>query len=164
MNELQLWINELKLEKHVEGGFYRRIYTCDKTFKEDDLPLHRGVRPYFTTIYYALPKGGVSMLHRLKSDETWFFHAGGVLKIYKISANDSLKIEKLGMNLIAGERPQITLEAGTWFAARADESPVLVSCAVVPGFSFEDFELAEPKTIKELIKKHPELRKFLPVF
>jgi predicted cupin superfamily sugar epimerase len=164
MNELQLWINELKLEKHVEGGFYRRAYTCKKAFKEDDLPLHKGERPYFTTIYYALPQGGISMLHRLKSDETWFFHAGGVLKIYKISANDSLKIEKLGMNLIAGERPQITLEAGTWFAARADESPALVSCAVVPGFSFEDFELAEPKTIKELIKKHPELRKFLPVF
>ena len=164
MNELQLWINELKLEKHVEGGFYRRAYTCKKAFKEDDLPLRKGERPYFTTIYYALPQGGISMLHRLKSDETWFFHAGGVLKIYKISANDSLKIEKLGMNLIAGERPQITLEAGTWFAAAADESPALVSCAVVPGFSFEDFELAEPKTIKELIKKHPELRKFLPVF
>ena len=164
MNELQLWINELKLEKHVEGGFYRRIYTCDKTFKEDDLPFHKGERPYFTTIYYALPQGGISMLHRLKSDETWFFHAGGVLKIYKISANDSLKIEKLGMNLIAGERPQITVEAGTWFAAIANESPSLVSCAVIPGFSFEDFELAEPKTIKELIKKHPELRKFLPVF
>ncbi|MGI6446250.1 MAG: cupin domain-containing protein [Candidatus Ozemobacteraceae bacterium] len=160
MNELQLWINELKLEKHVEGGFYRRAYTCKKAFKEDDLPFHKGERPYFTTIYYALPQGGISMLHRLKSDETWFFHAGGVLKIYKISANDSLKIEKLGMNLIAGERPQITLEAGTWFAAAADESPALVSCAVVPGFSFEDFELAEPKTIKELIQNHPELIKF----
>jgi predicted cupin superfamily sugar epimerase len=74
-----------------------------------------------------------------------------------------LKIEKLGMNLIAGERPQITLEAGTWFAAIANESPSLVSCAVIPGFSFEDFELADQKTIKELIQTHPELRKFLPV-
>lgn len=49
----------------------------------------------------------------------------------------------LGSDLESGQHPQLLVPPGMWQTARplVDE-PVLVSCVVVPGFSFEDFRLA----------------------
>jgi hypothetical protein len=50
----------------------------------------------------------------------------------------------LGLDLAAGERPQIVVPAGHWQSARPLGAFTLVSCTVCPGFRFEGFELAPP--------------------
>ncbi|WP_163279695.1 cupin domain-containing protein, partial [Enterobacter hormaechei] len=50
----------------------------------------------------------------------------------------------LGIDLAAGERPQIVVPAGWWQTARSLGDWTLVGCTVAPGFDFSVFELAEP--------------------
>lgn len=48
----------------------------------------------------------------------------------------------LGADIEAGQVPQLLVPPGLWQSARpADDAEVLVSCIVVPGFDFADFEL-----------------------
>ncbi|MEO5769027.1 MAG: cupin domain-containing protein, partial [Polyangia bacterium] len=62
----------------------------------------------------------------------------------------------LGLDLAAGERPQVVVPAGTWFGTElaAGASHCLVGCTVAPGFDFTDFELAAGP---ELAARYPAL-------
>ena len=53
---------------------------------------------------------------------------------------------------------QVTIEPGIWFAARLKEPSAftLVSCAVAPGFEYEDFELANRDS---LLFEYPDYKK-----
>ena len=93
-------------------------------------------------------------LHRLKSDEVFHLYDGGPLEIVRLFPDGRWDVARLGMNLDAGERPQIVVPAGTWFGTElaADASHCLVGCTVAPGFEFADFELAQGP---ELEAKYP---------
>ena len=58
----------------------------------------------------------------------------------------------------ANQLAQVTIEPGVWFAARLKEPSTfaLVSCAVAPGFEFEDFELANRDL---LLSEYPDYKK-----
>ena len=64
-------------------------------------------------------------------------------------------MRRLGLDVAAGERPQLVIPAGTWFAVElADEaSHCLFGCTVAPGFDFADFELGAGP---ELAARYPE--------
>lgn len=50
----------------------------------------------------------------------------------------------LGLDIAAGQQPQVVVPAGVWQAARPlGSEPVLVSCIVSPEFHFDDFKLIE---------------------
>ena len=68
--------------------------------------------------------------------------------------DEEIEIMKLGPDKRKGERLVQVVEGGSWFAARPTEksSFSLVSCQVVPGFDFRDFELASRQ---DLIKSFP---------
>ena len=44
-----------------------------------------------TAIYYLLPKGTKSHLHRLTSDEVWHFYLGGPLKLSQLFLDGSIE-------------------------------------------------------------------------
>jgi predicted cupin superfamily sugar epimerase len=49
---------------------------------------------------------------------------------------------QIGMDLDAGQRPQLLVPGGVWQSAEpAGDAPVLVSCVVSPGFEVADFRL-----------------------
>jgi predicted cupin superfamily sugar epimerase len=48
----------------------------------------------------------------------------------------------LGVDLTAGQRPQIIVAPHEWQAARSMGAWTLVGCTVSPAFEFEHFELA----------------------
>jgi predicted cupin superfamily sugar epimerase len=85
----------------------------------------------------------------VRSDELWFFHRGGALRLLSGGSGDEPDPEPreivLGAAVERGERPQALVPGGTWQAAHHVEpeaaEPVLVSCVVSPGFDFADFEL-----------------------
>ena len=140
-------IESLDLIPHPEGGFYRETYRSDKTISATHL---EGVRSAYTTIYFLLDQGSFSAWHRVWSDETWLFHAGGELDLFQFDLDGQLIHQRIGPE---ANTYQLTVPAGRWFAAKPAESDQygLVSCFVAPGFEFGDFELADRN---ELLRTH----------
>jgi len=154
------WIEKLQLIKHVEGGYYKEIYRSSITVNKNNLPEgFRGNRNVCTDIYFLLEKKQFSAFHRIASDEIWHFYYGDALSIYEIETDGKMIEHKLGSNPEAGEVFQTVIKAGSWFASRVSNGDgyTLVGCTVSPGFDFEDFEMAEQKSLIEKFPQHESL-------
>jgi predicted cupin superfamily sugar epimerase len=138
------WINQLKLQPHPEGGWFRRVYESSMH------DVHQ--RPAMTSIYYLLEGNDFSALHRLKSDEQWHFYAGAPITIHEIDAQGKCTAVRLGE-----EAFQYTVPAGHLFGAVVDGDYALVGCTVVPGFDFDDFEMPSRAQLLRQYPAHSEL-------
>jgi predicted cupin superfamily sugar epimerase len=74
----------------------------------------------------------------------WHHYAGAPLELQMAPARPGAATSILGKDLVAGERPQLLVPAGTWQAARSLGEWTLVGCTVTPVFEFDGFELAAP--------------------
>ena len=123
------------LKPHPEGGFYRETYrSSGKT---------EGGRNLCTAIYFLLPAGQKSRMHRLKADELWDFYLGGPLTVGQLLPNGLEERVTMGSDPAAGQVQQLLVPAGCWFGAYPEPGTKfsLVGCTVAPGFEFDDFEL-----------------------
>ena len=135
----------LNMEPHPEGGYYAETYRAVDKIKRSD-----GVeRAASTCIYFLLPVGTYSSLHRIQSDEGWHFYRGCPLRIVELDPNDPGKSKTtiIHNDFEEGRRPQHIVPKNTWFAAEpiaqdGCEDFALVGCTVAPGFEFAEFELA----------------------
>ena len=134
INALEI-IRLLGLQPHPEGGHFR------ETFR--DSRQTEGGRAASTLIYFLLSNGERSHWHRIDAAETWHFYAGYPLRL-ELAATREGPIERftLGIDLMAGERPQAVVPAHFWQAAQSLGDWTLVGCTVAPGFDFSSFELA----------------------
>ncbi|MEO1773653.1 MAG: cupin domain-containing protein [Pseudomonadota bacterium] len=128
-------IAALGLKPHPEGGWYTE--TWRSTAADDG-------RSPGTAIYFLLDAGEFSHWHRVDADETWHWYAGGPLSLSLSPNGHDAEARVLGPEILAGQRPQITVPAGWWQAATSLGAYTLVGCTVAPGFEFEGFELAPP--------------------
>lgn len=154
-------IRSLDLKPHPEGGYYRETYRCDESIPHHCLPARfRGYRPYSTAIFYLLPTGAVSRLHRIASDEVWHFYLGGPFTVVELKPDGSSDHVVLGPDIFGGQRLQHVVKAGTWFGAypNAGTDYSLVGCTVAPGFDFADFEIAKRK---KLLAKYPREKEII---
>lgn len=138
------YIKKLNLEKHVEGGWFKEVYASDTICNH---------RPTMTSIYFLLDDQNFSAYHKLTADEVWYFHDGQTLHISMIDPDGKLYDIKLGKNLNDGEVLSFTVPKGWIFGSYVEKGFAVVSCAVSPGFTYEDFKLY---THDELIKKYPQ--------
>jgi predicted cupin superfamily sugar epimerase len=147
-------IRALSLEPHPEGGFYREIFRS--LLKIGGLPHVGSVRSASTSIYYLLPAGSFSALHAVQhSDEVWHHYAGDPVDLHTIDRTGLHAVHRLGNDIVAGERPQHVVAAGTWQAAIPRGARyALLGCTVAPGFDFLDFEMPSRE---ELMGKFPLL-------
>ena len=125
------------LAPHPEGGFFRRVHRSPMTVATPD-----GPRPALTDIYYLLPGGVRSRLHRVRHDEVWHFYAGAPLELAEIDI-DTGTIDAV---LLGGGEPvcfKHCIGGGRWQAARSTGAWSLTGCTVGPGFDFADFLLVE---------------------
>lgn len=124
-----------------------------------------GARSFSTAIYFLVPRGSVSCLHRIRSAEVWHFYLGEPLVVYELDPSSGAeKRTLLGSDVLAGQALQHVVPAGAWFGshlaadAGAAAGPVapppgdsrdyaLVGCTVAPGFDFADFEMAQRGTL-----------------
>ena len=146
-------IERLQLQPHPERGFYVETYRAPARV---DSSAHGGARAASTAIYFLVTaEEPATSLHRLRSDEVFHLYEGGPLEILRLLPDGAWDVERLGLDLDAGERPQIVVPAGTWFGTVLvpGASHCLVGCTVAPGFDFADFELAEGS---ELEAAYPE--------
>ena len=149
MKTAQDWIALLQLVSHPEGGFYRETYRSPVAVV---LPAFTGARAVSTAIYFLLPAGNVSALHRIKSDEIWHFYAGQALTIHLITAAGKYTALTVGP-----DQPQAVVPAGCWFGATIETGYALVGCTVAPGFDFCDFEMAERSALLAMYPQHRTL-------
>jgi len=138
MQTVNSLVDDLKLLPHPEGGFYREMYRSPTIVSAEGA----GLKSAYTSIYYLLASEDFSSWHRIKSDETWYFHGGCDVTIYFFDEAKELQTIQLGLE---SNCLQATIPANTWFAAKPihQNSFCLVSCAVAPGFEFADFEIGK---------------------
>jgi len=159
MDQISRWIEELGLQPHPEGGWYKEVYRSSEQIGAAGLPERfGGARSFSTSIYFLLAGDNFSAFHRIKSDELWHFYAGDGLTIHTIAANGEYEAIKLGNRPEAGESFQAVVPAGRWFASEAKGGSYgLVGCTVAPGFDFADFELAERDRLTAEFPQHRDL-------
>jgi predicted cupin superfamily sugar epimerase len=152
------WIDQLRLQRHPEGGWFRETYRSPETIARAALPgRFGGDRAFSTAIYYLLEGGELSALHRIRQDEGWHLYAGSALTLHLIAPDGAYSTRALGWRPGAGEEPQAVVPAGWLFAATVNDpaSYSLAGCTVAPGFDFADFTLP---TRAELLEAYPQHR------
>jgi len=157
---VEFWVQRLGLKPHPEGGFYRETYRSPLRVPTEALPdAFQGERNLCTVILFLLPRNGVSRLHRLKSDEIWFYHAGNPVRLHFLFPNGRYVVNVLGAGPENGQAPQILVPRGTWLAAEAPGPAgfALAACLVAPGFEFADFELGERDVLLQRFPEHRDL-------
>ncbi|MCC5875569.1 MAG: cupin domain-containing protein [Candidatus Sumerlaeia bacterium] len=157
MSSSKEFIEVLGLQSHPEGGAFREVY------RSSDQVIHPASgesRSTSTAIYFLLQKGEFSAFHRVTSDETWHLYSGGALELHLILDTGLHHVHRLGMDLAAGERPQLTIPAGVLQAAipAPGVDHALCGCTVAPGFDFADFTMPARG---ELLKSHPQHREII---
>ena len=156
-SKAQALIKSLKLEAHVEGGFYRR------TFQADHRPLiktENGERYHMTSIFYLLTsQSPVGHFHRNRSDIMHVFQKGDPITYYLIYPNGHLETRVLGGDVTLGHELQFVVEGGVWKASQLNEGGEfgLITEVVVPGFDFDDMTLADAATLGMQFPKHEKL-------
>jgi predicted cupin superfamily sugar epimerase len=130
---------QLDLQPHPEGGWYRETFRSTVTFQPQG---YAGPRAAATGIYFLLQPGESSAWHVVASDELWFLHSGSLELRY--GGTGSEPVEGGGETVVLTVvNPQALVPAGVWQSAfPVGGEPVLVSCVVSPGFDFADFRLA----------------------
>lgn len=146
-------ISQLKLERHIEGGCFKRVYESKYKIQTHSA----SERLIASAIYFLLEGYDFSAFHRLKSDEIWSYNYGSPLTIFLIERGGALKQITLGNP----ESPtfQVTIAANQWFAAEVNDksSFTLMSCFVAPGFECHDFELANREMLVSQYPNHADL-------
>jgi predicted cupin superfamily sugar epimerase len=136
----------LDLEAHPEGGWFRRTWTAPERADVSD----GRDRAAASAILFHLPAGDASAWHRVGSDELWIAQIGRVAVELGGSGHAPARdttVAVVGLDLHAGDTPQVLVAAGTWQRTRPGDADALVTCVVSPEFHFDDFALhPEPRT------------------
>lgn len=146
------------LQPHPEGGFFRETYRAPTSFARGGDGASRSLA---TSIFYLLRAGERSCLHRIRSDELWFHHAGDALTVFELvapSAAASAGGEAGVKTTMVGSGPGSShfhvVPAGTYFGSKLDlalggkHGFSLVSCVVAPGFDFADWEMEDAAALR----------------
>lgn len=155
-------IRLLRLVPHPkEGGWFVETYRSTEGVDGAALPPRfGGQRALSTAIYYLLTPETCSQLHRLASDEVFHFYVGDPVEMLQLPPNGKGKVITLGSDIVAGQRPQLVVPAGTWQGARLAEGGrlALLGCTVSPGFDYRDYEHGRRS---ELVAEHPEFAELI---
>ncbi|OKP98213.1 cupin domain-containing protein [Paenibacillus sp. P46E] len=144
--EISPLVEALGLQPHVEGGWYKRLWNAPFEIPQDTLgESYSGPRASASSIYFLLHADEASEWHTVLSSEIWLWHSGSPIVLSLGGSGDkpeNVTEVVLGLDIAAGQQPQVVIPPGVWQAARPlGEEPVLVSCIVSPEFHFDDFKL-----------------------
>jgi predicted cupin superfamily sugar epimerase len=150
-------IRLLQLVPHpCEGGHFRQTYRSTLTIPKEVLPKeYAGARFASTAIYYLLTSGTFSEIHRLPTDEVFHFYVGDPVEMLQLHPDGRGEAIRIGIDLAAGERPQVLAPGGTWQGSRLVPGGklALLGTTVAPGFEYADYTSGRRD---ELIAAFPE--------
>ncbi|KAI6682065.1 hypothetical protein NL676_035946 [Syzygium grande] len=161
-------ISRLGLQGHPDGGYHlQTLRDSSIVLSKSHLPSRYKVdRPVSTSIYFLLPSGSVTLLHRIPCAETFHFYLGEPLTVFELYEDGNFKLTHVGSDLLVeDQQPQYTVPPYVWFCsfptndytistdgavkvhkakprdAESHYSLLGVTCA--PAFQFEDSEVAK---------------------
>ncbi len=146
-------INNLKLIKHPEGGYYREIFRSPvKVYSQ----MVNDYRQAITDIYFLLPKGEVSKFHNVLHDEIWHFYEGDPIILHCTNIRgDNYKSYTLGSGNKLITNYKAVINGGHWQAAETIGDCSLMGCTVGAGFDFKDFKLLTKESeVAKVIRKN----------
>ena len=182
--DAQKIIDVLKLAPHREGGYFRRTYaakmnvsiTTDsgKTGNPSENDPYSGIeRPIMTSIFYLLTSESPTLRMSLnRSDIIHYYHLGCPVEYRIIQPNGEVARERLGPNILSGEKLQVLIPGGCWrcgcmlkesehATSVSNAEFTLTSEAVAPGFEYADNQLASGEQIRD---KFPHLWETLQTY
>jgi predicted cupin superfamily sugar epimerase len=163
MMDVQKLIDLLGLEAlHGEGGLYRQSYRSADVLPLGALPdRYRSAKPAGTAIYYLLTgePDSFSAFHRLPTDEVYHFYLGDPVRLTLLDPTGGLDVVTLGQDLFGGERVQYAVPAGVWQGLRLAPGGAyaLMGTTMAPGYTDEDFDLANRKDLLTRFPQHGEI-------
>lgn len=155
MTSIDEVIQKLGLSPLVgEGGMWARVYASDEYVKANEFKTRDTDRPICNTIYFLLTPNSFSSMHKLKSDEIWYYHMGPSLKMLLINEDGTCETKVLGPHIEKGERPQIVVKRGTWQGATMaeDDEYTLVSTSEAPAYCDSDYTLGTFDELKDMVE------------
>ncbi len=92
-------------------------------------------------VFTAEP-GSFSDMHRLPTDEIWHFYLGDPVELLLLHPDGGDELIILGTDVLAGQRVQTTVPAGTWMGGRLRPGGEygVYGNTMAPGFVPSDFE------------------------
>lgn len=154
-----LTLEDLKQYLHLEplvqeGGMIGFPYVSDEIIKAGTLENRNSDRPLCGTIYYVLTQNSFSRMHKLVTDEIWYYHAGPALKMLQIDEEGNSEVKWLGMDLSKGQMPQITVKRGVWQGTMIGEEGdvTLVSTSMAPKYCDSDYTNGYFEELKDMVK------------
>ncbi len=139
----------------AEGGFYAETHrSSDLTIAPDG-----SARSLATSILYLLTAESISALHRLRGDEVYHFYLGDPVELLTLPPGGPGEVTVLGHGLLAGQRVQHTVPAGTWQGSRLVPGGAwaLLGTTMAPGYDPADFELADARALAAAYPAHSGL-------
>ena len=127
-----------------EGGLWKQTYLSNETLSKDVLPGRTTDRLTGSAIHFLLTPTTFSCMHRLQSDEIWYFHMGAPVEMLLLCPDGTARVEVLGHDLLSGQKLQVTVPRGTWMGAQLHEMGEygLLSTSMAPGYADCEFEAA----------------------
>lgn len=107
-----------------------------------------------SAIYYLVVAPDFSALHRLDRIEIFTYHAGSAARMLLLHPDGTVTRPVLGVDLAAGERPQVVVPAGVWQTTVTLGEWSLLGTVVVPPYTDESVEFGDAD---QLAADFPEL-------
>lgn len=147
-----------------EGGLWKQTYLSDETLPASVLPGRTTDRLVGSAIHFLLTPGTFSCMHRLQSDEIWYFHMGAPVEMLLLYPDGRAEVQVLGHDLAAGQRLQVTVPRGAWMGAQLHEAGEygLLSTSMAPGYADCEFEAGSYDALLPLLtdaSQEPMLRR-----
>lgn len=139
----QTFIEQLKLQPHIEGGYYHRTYQSSLSTQTAG-----NNRSLLSSIYYMLTDDSpIGHFHRNQSDIIHYWHAGEALRYWLIDPQGKLSSPILGPG--TQQQLQLLVPGGYWKATELQQGEYgLLSEAVSPGFDYDDMQLATTRQMQ----------------
>jgi predicted cupin superfamily sugar epimerase len=107
-----------------------------------------------SAILFMLIGDDFSAMHRLQSDEIYFYHSGAPLRMLLIDPDGVPSEVIIGPDALAGQHPQFHVPAYWWQGSSTAGPWSLVSTMVIPAFDWQHFVLADREVLVDLVSKH----------
>ncbi len=149
-NKINQLITSLALETlPVEGTLFKNTYRSKETNSLGE-PLGTCMIGLFCQEPLSL-----SRFHRLTHDEVWHCYGGDPFSLYLLYPDGQSEEIVMGQDILAGQKLQHVVTAGTWQAARlcAGGTYAIFGCTMAPGFTGDCFEGG---TIEMLMGQYPD--------
>lgn len=160
MDEIEFYKRKLNLQKLWSHDLLNEFYNSPIMLSKDSLPsTFQGPRQLFDFAYYLLPNTTFCPFHKLSSEESWQFCAGGPLDLFIIEGIDQVRKITIGNDLTKDQSFIHIVPSETWFGAKCSPGTkfTLITHCVSPGFDKNDEKEGYYEEMIRLIPSHSDL-------